>query len=144
VATVSDGFAVQTNVVRQDGNRGVLMSILKAGNASTLDVVSGIRKLLPRAASILPPQLKVTPIADQSVFVRGAISGVVREALIAGCLTAVMILLFIGSWRGTGSVRSAGRGRRFCHACALSSLPDAGAEVGDVHAQAQRRSGRRQ
>src|SRR5580693_4869033 len=101
VATVSDGFAVQTNVVRQDGNRGVLMSILKAGNASTLDVVSGIRNLLPRAASTLPPGLKITPIADQSVFVRGAINGVVREALIAGCLTGVMILLFIGSWRST-------------------------------------------
>src|ERR1700735_3137865 len=101
VATVSDGFAVQTNVVRQDGNRGVLMSILKAGNASTLDVVAGIRKLLPRAALTLPPQLKITPIADQSVFVRGAINGVVREALIAGSLTGVMILLFIGSWRST-------------------------------------------
>src|ERR1700744_731235 len=101
VATVSDGFAVQTNVVRQDGDRGVLMSILKAGNASTLDVVSGVKKILPRAASTLPPQLKITPIADQSVFVRGAISGVVREALIAGCLTGVMILLFIGSWRST-------------------------------------------
>src|SRR6201996_5554208 len=101
VATVSDGFAIQTNVVRQDGSRGVLMSILKAGNASTLDVVSGIRSLLPRAASTLPPQLKITPIADQSVFVRGAIGGVVREAIIAGCLTGVMILLFIGSWRST-------------------------------------------
>src|SRR6202451_2125130 len=101
VATVSDGFAVQTNVVRQDGNRGVLMSILKAGNASTLDVVSGIRKLLPRAASTLPPGLKITPIADQSVFVRGAINGVVREALIAAALTGAMILLFIGSWRST-------------------------------------------
>ena len=101
VATVSDGFQVQTNVVRQDGHRGVLMSILKAGNASTLDVVSGIRKLLPRAESTLPPELKITPIADQSVFVRGAISGVVREALIAGCLTGLMILLFIGSWRST-------------------------------------------
>jgi multidrug efflux pump subunit AcrB len=77
------------------------MSILKAGNASTLDVVSGIRNLLPRAASTLPPQLKITPIADQSVFVRGAISGVVREAVIAGCLTGLMILLFIGSWRST-------------------------------------------
>ena len=101
VARVSDGFAVQTNVVRQDGHRGVLMSILKAGNASTLDVVSGIRNLLPRAASTLPPQLKITPLADQSVFVRSAISGVVREAVIAGCLTGVMILLFIGSWRST-------------------------------------------
>src|SRR5271155_3299200 len=101
VATVSDGFAVQTNVVRQDGSRGVLMSILKAGNASTLDVVAGTRNILPRAASTLPPQLKITPLADQSVFVRGAISGVVREALIAGCLTGLMILLFIGSWRST-------------------------------------------
>src|SRR6202789_1253016 len=101
VTTVSDGFAVQTNVVRQDGHRGVLMSILKAGNASTLDVVAGIRKLLPRAALTLAPQLKITPLADQSVFVRGAISGVVREALIAGCLTGLMILLFIGSWRST-------------------------------------------
>jgi multidrug efflux pump subunit AcrB len=101
VATVSDGFAVQTNIVRQDGHRAVLMSILKAGNASTLDVVSGIRKILPRAASTLPPELKITPIADQSVFVRGAISGVVREAVIAGVLTGVMILLFIGSWRST-------------------------------------------
>ena len=77
------------------------MSIIKAGNASTLDVVSGIRNILPRAASPLPPDLKITPIADQSVFVRGAISGVVREALIAGCLTGVMILLFIGSGRST-------------------------------------------
>ena len=101
VATVSDGFAVQTNIVRQDGKRGVLMSILKAGNASTLDVVSGIRKVLPRAASTLPPELKITPIAHQSVFVRGAINGVVREAVIAGVLTGLMILLFIGSWRST-------------------------------------------
>jgi CzcA family heavy metal efflux pump len=101
VAQVSDGFAVQTNVVRQDGNRGVLLSVLKAGNASTLDVVSGIRKILPRAALTLPPQMKVTPIADQSLFVRGAINGVIREALIAAALTGVMILLFIGSWRST-------------------------------------------
>ena len=101
VAQVSDGFAVQTNMVRQDGNRGVLLSVLKAGNASTLDVVAGIRKILPRAALTLPPQMKVTPIADQSVFVRGAISGVIREAVIAGALTGVMILLFIGSWRST-------------------------------------------
>ncbi|WP_158820715.1 efflux RND transporter permease subunit [Granulicella sp. S156] len=101
VARVSDGFAVQTNVVRQDGHRGVLLSVLKSGNSSTLDVVSGIRKLLPRAASTLPPELKITPIADQSIFVREAISGVVREAIIAGALTGLMILLFIGSWRST-------------------------------------------
>jgi len=101
VARVSDGFGLQTNVVRQDGHRGVLVSILKAGTASTLDVVSGIRKVLPRAALTLPPQLKISPIADQSLFVRSAIDGVVREAVIAAALTGVMILLFIGSWRST-------------------------------------------
>ena len=101
VARVSDGFAVQSNVVRLDGHRGVLVTILKSGRASTLDVVSGIRKLLPRAASTLPPELKISPLADQSVFVRSAISGVVREAVIAGALTGLMILLFIGSWRST-------------------------------------------
>jgi multidrug efflux pump subunit AcrB len=101
VARVSDGFAIQTNVVRQDGQRGVLLSILKAGRASTLDVVGGVKKLLPRVASTLPPELKITPLADQSVFVRGAINGVVREAVIAGALTGIMILLFIGNWRST-------------------------------------------
>jgi CzcA family heavy metal efflux pump len=101
VAHVSDGFAIQTNVVRQDGRRGVLLSILKNGNASTLDVVAGIKSLLPRVESTLPPQLKITPLADQSIFVRGAVNGVVREAVIAGALTGLMILLFIGSWRST-------------------------------------------
>jgi CzcA family heavy metal efflux pump len=101
VASVSDGFQVQTNVVRQDGRRGVLISVLKNGNSSTLDVVSGIRKLLPRVASTLPPELKLTPLSDQSVFVRGAVEGVVREAVIAAMLTAIMILLFLGSWRST-------------------------------------------
>ncbi len=101
VARVSDGFAVQTNMVRQDGHRGVLLSILKSGTASTLDIVAGVRKLLPRVASTLPPELKITPLSDQSVFVRAAISGVIREAVIAGALTGLMILLFIGSWRST-------------------------------------------
>jgi multidrug efflux pump subunit AcrB len=101
VAQVSDGFGLQTNIVRQDGHRGVLLTILKNGNASTLDVVSGIHDVLPRAELTLPPQLKITPIADQSLFVRSAINGVVREAVIAGALTAIMILLFIGSWRST-------------------------------------------
>ena len=75
--------------------------MLKGGSASTLDVVSGIKKLLPRVQQTLPPQLKIQPLADQSVFVRGAISGVVREAAIAACLTGAMILLFLGSWRST-------------------------------------------
>ena len=101
VATASDGFALQTNVVRQDGRRGVLMSILKAGNASTLSVVSGVRALLPRVATIVPPSLKMTPLADQSIFVQGAVSGVIREAVIAAALTGLMILLFLGSWRST-------------------------------------------
>ena len=101
VATVSDGFAPQTNIVRQDGKRGVLVSILKAGSASTIDVVDGIRTTLKRALQTLPPELKVQPLADQSVFVKAAVSGVIREAVIAAGLTAVAILLFLGSWRST-------------------------------------------
>jgi multidrug efflux pump subunit AcrB len=101
VAQVRDGFAPQTNVVRRDGNRGTLVTILKTGSASTLDVVGGIRAILPRVIPTLPPQLKVQPLADQSIFVRAAVSGVIREAVIAACLTAAMILLFLGSWRST-------------------------------------------
>jgi CzcA family heavy metal efflux pump len=101
VATVSDGFAPQTNVVRQDGNRGVLVSVLKAGDASTIDVVQGVRKLLPRVAQTLPPELKIQPLSDQSIFVQASINGVVREAIIAAALTGLMILLFLGSWRST-------------------------------------------
>src|SRR5208337_2159674 len=83
------------------GRRGVLMSILKAGNASTLSVVSGLKTLLPRVATIVPPALKMTPLADQSIFVQSAVSGVIREAVIAAALTGLMILLFLGSWRST-------------------------------------------
>src|SRR5437870_1335724 len=101
VAHVRDGFAPQTNVVRRDGNRGTLVTILKTGTASTLDVVAGIRAVLPRVMPTLPPQLTVQPLADQSIFVRAAVSGVIREAVIAACLTAAMILLFLGSWRST-------------------------------------------
>ena len=101
VATVSDGFAPQTNIVRTDGQRGVLMVVLKAGAASTINVVDGIRALLPRVQQTLPPQLHVRPIGDQSVFVKAAVADVVREAVIAACLTALMILLFLGSWRST-------------------------------------------
>ena len=101
VATVSDGFAVRTNVVRQNGHRGVLISVLKAGSASTLDVVKGIRGMLGRVATTVPPNLKMTPLSDQSIFVRGAVSGVIREAVIAAALTGLMILLFLGSWRST-------------------------------------------
>jgi multidrug efflux pump subunit AcrB len=101
VAQVSDGFSPQTNIVRQDGRRSALVTVLKAGNASTIDVVSGVRKLLPRVQTTLPPQLKVQPLGDQSIFVRAAVSGVIREAIIAACLTGVMILIFLGSWRST-------------------------------------------
>jgi CzcA family heavy metal efflux pump len=101
VANIRDGFAPQTNIVRQDGHRAALVTVLKAGNASTVNVVKGIRDLLPRVAQTLPPEMKIVPIADQSIFVRGAVSGVVREAVIAACLTGLMILLFLGSWRST-------------------------------------------
>jgi multidrug efflux pump subunit AcrB len=101
VATVSDGSIPQTNIVRQDGHRGVLVTVLKSGNASTLSVVSGIRALLPRIALTVSPDLRMKPIGDQSIFVRASINGVVREAVIAAMLTGLMILLFLGSWRST-------------------------------------------
>src|SRR5712672_1979436 len=101
VANVRDGFPPQTNIVRVDGRRSTLMTIQKIGNASTLDIISAIKKLLPIVKTTLPPDLQIRLLADQSVFVRGAISGVLREALIAACLTAAMILLFLGSWRST-------------------------------------------
>ena len=101
VANVRDGFSVQTNIVRRDGRRGTLLTVLKAGDASTLEVVGNIRKAIPRVASTLPPELQIDLLADQSIFVRGAVMGVVHEAIIAACLTALMILLFLGSWRST-------------------------------------------
>ena len=101
VATVADGSIPQTNIVRQDGHRAVLVTVLKSGTASTLSVVSGIRKLLPRIAQTLPPELVMKPLADQAIFVRGSVMGVIREAVIAALLTALMILLFLGSWRST-------------------------------------------
>src|SRR5271155_4662434 len=101
VASVTDGSIPQTNIVRQDGHRGALMVILKSGTASTLSVVSGVRNLLPRVKLTVPPELKITPIGDQSVFVRGSVHGVIREAVIAAMLTGLMILLFLGSWRST-------------------------------------------
>jgi multidrug efflux pump subunit AcrB len=101
VAHVRDGFPPQTNIVRVDGQRASLLSIIKTGDASTLDIVQGIRDKLEVIKPQLPPALKITPLADQSVFVRSAIDGVVREAIVAACLTAVMILIFLGSWRST-------------------------------------------
>ena len=101
VAYVRDGFSPQTNIVRQDGNRGVLLSVLKNGGASTLDIVANLRELLPRASQTLPADVKVTPLFDQSLFVKAAVQGVISEALIAAGLTAAMVLLFLGNWRST-------------------------------------------
>jgi multidrug efflux pump subunit AcrB len=101
VAHVRDGFAPQTNIVRQDGTRGVLVSVIKNGSNSTLDIVKGVFEELPKVEQILPKDLKIVPLFDQSTFVRAAISGVVREAVIAAALTAALILLFLGNWRST-------------------------------------------
>lgn len=101
VAHVRDGFQVQTNVVHAGGKRAVLLSIMKQGNASTLDVVDAIKKALPEAEKQLPPGVKVDLLIDQSMFVRASVEGVVKEAIIAAGLTGLMILLFLGSWRST-------------------------------------------
>jgi multidrug efflux pump subunit AcrB len=101
VAHVRDGFAPQTNIVRRDGQRGALLPVIKTGTTSTLDIVRNVREMIPRIAATLPPAIKIEPIADQSLFVRAAVNGVIREAIIAACLTALMILLFLGSWRST-------------------------------------------
>jgi multidrug efflux pump subunit AcrB len=101
VAWVHDGYEPQQNVVRLDGRRGVLLTILKSGTASTLEVVDGVRQAMARIARDLPPEVEVEEFADQSLFVRAAVSGVVEEGVIAALLTATMVLLFLGSWRGT-------------------------------------------
>ena len=101
VAHVRDGFPPQTNIVRVDGQRSTLMSIMKTGSASTLDIIKSIYEKLPPILHTLNPEPTATPLNDQSIFVRGAINGVVREAIIAACLTGVMILVFLGSWRST-------------------------------------------
>ena len=101
VAQVRDGYAVQTNIVHRDGVRGALITVLKSGGASTIDVVDRVREALPGILAALPSALKVDVLADQSLFVKAALEGVVIEALIAACLTAAMILLFLGSWRST-------------------------------------------
>jgi CzcA family heavy metal efflux pump len=101
VAHIRSGFAPQTNIVRQDGNRGVLMSIYKNGNASTLQIVAGVKRIVQLAAQSLPPELKIRALFDQSLFVRASIEGVLREGIIAAALTAAMILIFLGDWRPT-------------------------------------------
>jgi multidrug efflux pump subunit AcrB len=101
VAHVRDGYAPQTNIVRTNGNRSALLQIEKSGNASTLAIIAQVKAMLPQIAAGLPKALGIQPVSDQSVFVSGAVSGVVREALIAAALTGLMILLFLANWRAT-------------------------------------------
>src|ERR1700681_1507706 len=101
VAHVRDGYAVQTNIVRRDGRRAVLMTVLKSEGASTLSVVSRVRAAMPAIQAQVPPELKVEFLFDQSVFVRAAVEDVLKEGAMAAGLTALMILLFLGSWRST-------------------------------------------
>ena len=103
VAHVRDGNPPQTNMVRVDGRRAIMMNVLKTGSSSTLSIIKSVRDIISSSSfkGQLPPQLKITTLSDQSIFVRGAINGVVREAILAACLTAIMILVFLGSWRST-------------------------------------------
>jgi len=101
VAHVRDGFAVQTNIVAQNRVRSALLTVLKSASASTLDIINRVKAALPRIKATLPPELEITQLFDQSIFVRAAINGVLKEGVIAACLTALMILLFLGSWRST-------------------------------------------
>jgi multidrug efflux pump subunit AcrB len=101
VAHVRDGFSPQTNIVRVNGSRAVLMTVQKTGNASTLDIINRVKEMVPQIKETMPAALKLGVFADQSLFVRSAISGVVREGILAAILTGIMILLFLGSWRST-------------------------------------------
>src|SRR5207249_260981 len=101
VAQVRDGFAVQTNIVSQNRIRSALLTVLKSASASTLDIIKRVKEALPRIQATLPKELEISQLFDQSIFVRAAINGVLREGLIAACLTALMILLFLGNCRST-------------------------------------------
>src|SRR6266567_1089979 len=101
VAQVRDGFAVQTNIVAQNRIRSALLTVLKSASASTLDIIKRVKEALPRIQSTLPKELEISQLFDQSIFVRASINGVLREGVIAACLTALMILLFLGNWRST-------------------------------------------
>ena len=122
VAQIHDGYTPQQNAVRQDGVRGALLTIMKAGNASTLDVVKGVKAALPHVMASQPPDLHVKEFADQSLFVRAAISGVLKEGVIAAALTAAMILLFLGSWRSTFIIALSIPLAVLCSIAALSAL----------------------
>src|SRR5262249_61174000 len=101
IGQAHDGWLVQQNVVREDGRRSVLLSIIKNGNASTLEVVNRVHEALKTARAAAPPGLEIKELFNQSVFVKQSIAGVLREGAIAAGLTALMILLFLGSWRST-------------------------------------------
>jgi multidrug efflux pump subunit AcrB len=101
VAHVRNGYPPQTNIVRVNGQRAAMLTVMKSGSASTLDIIDRVKAALPAITASLPPELQIRRMADQSVFVRASIQGVIREAVIAACLTAIMILVFLGSWRST-------------------------------------------
>jgi multidrug efflux pump subunit AcrB len=122
VAQVRDGAPPQTNVVRVDGRRSVLMTVLKSGSASTLAIVAGVKSILPRLEQTLPPSFKVLLLDDQSVFVKAAVSGVIREGVIAAALTSLMILLFLGSWRSSLIIAVSIPLAILCSITALSAL----------------------
>jgi multidrug efflux pump subunit AcrB len=122
VAHVRNGYPPQTNIVRVDGQRSVLMTVQKTGDVSTLDIITRVKAAVARALSGLPSGLRVKPLADQSVFVRASIEGVVREAVIAGVLTALMILIFLGSWRSTLIIAISIPLSILCSIMALSAL----------------------
>ncbi len=122
VAQVRDGSPPQTNVVRVNGRRSVLMTVLKSGAASTLSIVSGVKAVLPRLEQTLPPSFKVLLLGDQSVFVKAAVSGVIREGVIAAALTSLMILLFLGSWRSSLIIAVSIPLAVLCSITALSAL----------------------
>lgn len=122
VAFVHDGSSPQQNVVRQDGRRAVLVSMIKNGGASTLSIVSNLFKLLPQALDSLPKGLEVRPLFDQSVFVKAAVTGVAREAVMAAALTALMILLFLGNWRSTLIIAISIPLSIFCSLMALNAM----------------------
>jgi multidrug efflux pump subunit AcrB len=122
VAHVRDGFAVQTNIVAQNRVRSALLTVLKSASASTLDIISRVKAALPRIKATLPPELDITQLFDQSIFVRAAINGVLKEGVIAACLTAFMILLFLGSWRSTLVVATSIPLSILCSVIILSAL----------------------
>jgi multidrug efflux pump subunit AcrB len=122
VAHVRNGSPPQTNIVRVNGHRAIMMNVLKTGSASTLDIIKGVGDKIAYIRGELPAALHISPVSDQSIFVRGAINGVVREAIVAACLTAVMILIFLGSWRSTLIIAVSIPLSILCSLCALYAL----------------------